>query len=304
MTRYVKKIILPMAAMALLIVAGIQTPDSALAQGPGEPDDQIGPVGIVVDADTAQEGDVLATGEEHELDGEKGCDFGDQVEEIEIVGTPSLPAKVEMHVAIGPTEECELIVTEVLWSASTGESGDGTAPPDNPGPGEGDDEGDGATGGTDAQFGIAGLPIQPSAAGSIEYEAWAKGWWKDGLNARITEAYVDYVYNRNGSSLSFAGYYDYYCDELSTHWRTTRCQSSQLASTSTSIGRDVKGDFRTIWPIKKLGPLMARHSITTELTARPSGIHIRCVSSNQIPDTGVWPLTVTFECDGELQRND
>lgn len=48
---------------------------------------------------------------------------------------------------------------------------------------------------------------------------------------------------------------------------------------------------------------MARHSIRTELTARPTGIHIRCVSSNEIPDTGVWPLVVTFECDGELQRN-
>ena len=118
--------------VALLIGAGIQAPHPALAQGPDESDDRTGPVGVVVDADNAQEGDVLAVGEKLE----EGCDFGDQVREIEIVGTPSLPEKAEMHVSIRPTEECELIVAEVLWSASTGASGEGGKPPGGPVPGK------------------------------------------------------------------------------------------------------------------------------------------------------------------------
>ena len=320
------KVFSAVAVFALVAIIVVGASSHVMAQGPGEADGgPIGPTGVVVDADTAETGDVLAVGEERE----NGCDFGNQVDEIQIIGNPSWPDKAEMHVSVGPTEDCELIVAEVLWSAVTNEEQSNQDPP---APGGTDGEG-GPTGDTGASSTFRSGPeyggdlssfadhvtnpetsratdreneylLAPQASGTVEYETWAKGWWRDGVYLRITEAYVDYVYHKNGSNLSFEGSSDYECDELSTHWRTEECTSGLLPGSSSEIGRYVRGYFRTISPIDGIHPLMRSHSIKTDLKARTSGVHIRCVTSHKVPDTGVWPFTTTFECDGELQRND
>ncbi len=324
MAHRIKKVVLPATIFALLGICTLALPPFASTQGPDETDGPIGPTGIVVDADDAQEGDVLAEGEKVD----EGCDFGNQVNEVQIVGVPAWPEKAQMHVSVGPNEDCELIVAEVLWKASTNEeSQQGSGNPAGPhGPG-GDDGPVGDTGASATATTIDAHTYRPGRAvnlkllakhsagpsrnletlassGSVEYEAWARGWWRDGVYLRITEAYVDYVYNKTGSSLSFEGTHDYECDELSTHWRTRECESGVLPKTTSSIGRYVRGNFRTIAPIDGIHPLMASHTIKTDLTARTGGIHIRCVSSHEVPHTGVWPFVTTFECDGELQRND
>ena len=143
-----------------------------------------------------------------------------------------------------------------------------------------------------------------TSSGTSEYEAWAKGWWRDGVYLRLTETNVEFVYYKNGSNVWFEGWNDHWCDELSAHWRTDECDDGALPSSSSSIGRYTRGYFTTISPISDVHPLMASHSIKTDLKALPNGIHFPCVTSHPVPDAGIWPFTATFECDGDVQLND
>ena len=152
--------------------------------------------------------------------------------------------------------------------------------------------------------GLLGDSAVQTSSVTSEYAAWARGWWRDGIHLRLTETNVEFAYYSNGSSVWFEGSNDHWCDELSTHWRTEECDDGVLPGSSSSIGRYTRGYFTTISPISDIHPLMASHSIKTDLKARPNSIHIRCLTSHSVPDAGVWPFTATFECDGDVELND
>ena len=242
---------------------------------------------------------------------------------------------------VGPNDECEFVVVSLHRSAVTDERSDqDSTEPDEPGNPDSDEGPTGDTGASSTTTMPGLLRLGPEyavnlvsftthrnsphnswaksqwtseratakaglAQGNRRYEAWARGWWREGLNIRLTETVVEFRYNQSASDLSFEGSPDYECDEFDVTWEKEECGDGLLPSTSSSIGRFAHGQFRTKEPIASLHPLLRSHSLKTDLIARSrniGSIHVRCVSSHEVPDGGIWPITTTFECDGTLER--